>query len=76
MENYFHREFSPVEHDQDMWVDNNDYVGEHDGDDGVINKNMAGVPSHLEENWRQLGRHVKTPIFEEKMRMSRRMEKH
>ena len=33
MENYFNREFSPVEHDQDIWVDDNDYVGEHDGDD-------------------------------------------
>ena len=33
MENYFHREFSPIDHDQDMWVDDNDYVGEHDDDD-------------------------------------------
>ena len=37
MENYFHREFSPINDDQDMWVDDNDYVGEHDDeDDGNI----------------------------------------
>ena len=37
MENYFHREFSPINDDQDMWVDDHDYVGEHgDDDDGNI----------------------------------------
>ena len=35
MENYFHREFSPVTDDHDMWIDDHDYVGEHgDDDDG------------------------------------------